>query len=281
VSSGVLTLSSGSEPDTAVDSDNVWGNLTLDFGFYTPLRLGDIVWVDLDNDGFFDPEVDDPLAGAVVSLFKGDGTTPAVDADGNSVASQTTTDDGEYLFANLAPGQYVVKVTAPAGFRSSDDQEGTPFPDNDSDGDDNGNGTSNSVASGVVTLSSHGEPASAVDSDDTSGNLTVDFGFYTPLRLGNLVWEDADNNGVHDAGERPLAGAVVTLLDSDALPAMDADGKPVPSQTTVADGLYLFTNLAPGYYRVQVTAPIGFRSSTDVATTTDPDVRKPDVPDPA
>ena len=62
-----------------------------------------------------------PLAGATVALFAADGTTPALDADGVAVASQTTTATGLYLFTNLAPGQYVVRVTPPAGYRSSTD----------------------------------------------------------------------------------------------------------------------------------------------------------------
>src|SRR6185369_11376687 len=147
------------------------------------------------NNGVFDSATDQPLAGASVVLFEADGITPAVDVDGVAVASQTTAADGLYLFSNLAPGQYVVKVSAPAGYRSSTDIVGSLTPDGNADNDDNGEGITNAVASRPVTLSSHGEPDTAADTDDTNGNLTVDFGFYHPLRLGNLVFEDVANNG--------------------------------------------------------------------------------------
>ena len=273
-----VTLTVGGEPtgepatpgiaDTTADNR---ANYTVDFGLYTPLRLGNLVWEDANNNGTFDAG-DTPLAGAVVSLFKGDGTTPAVDANGAAVANQTTLASGLYLFTNLAPGDYIVKVTAPAGYRSSDDIATSANPNNDTDNDDNGVGTGNAVASGIITLSSHGEPAVGVDGDDTSGNLTADFGFYTPLRLGNFVWEDVGNNGVYDAGtDAPLAGATVSLFKGDGITAArDLTGTLVLNQTTLADGKYLFVGLAPGDYVVKVTAPAGFRSSSDIATSANP-----------
>src|SRR5262249_23978240 len=38
--------------------------------------------------------------------------------------------------------------------------------------------------------------------------------FGQPLSLGNLVWNDVDNDGIHDAGEAGLDGVTVTLFDS-------------------------------------------------------------------
>ena len=58
-----------------------------------------------------------------------------------------------------------------------------------------------------------GEPATpglADSTADNNANYTVDFGLFTPVRLGNLVFEDIANNGVYDAGaDSPLAGATV------------------------------------------------------------------------
>jgi uncharacterized repeat protein (TIGR01451 family) len=266
-----VILTSSGEPAVAVDTDDTSGNLTIDFGFYQPLRLGNLVFEDIANNGVYDSGTDSPLASATVALFQSDGTTPAVDADGVAVASQTTTATGLYLFDNLAPGQYVVRVTPPTSYRSSTDIVSTTNPNNDTDNDDNGIVSGLVVASNPVTLTSHGEPAVAVDADDTSGNLTIDFGFYQPLRLGNLVFEDIANNGVFDAGDSPLASATVALFQSDGTtPAVDADGVAVASQTTTATGLYLFDNLAPGQYVVRVTPPTSYRSSTDIVSTTNP-----------
>jgi protocatechuate 3,4-dioxygenase beta subunit len=272
-----ITLTSRGEPNTPADEDGASGNTTLDFGFWTPLSLGNLVFEDGDNSGAYAPGADRPLAGATVELFLGDGTTQATDVNGNPVASQVTGADGLYSFTNLTPGDYVVRVTAPAGYRGSTGVANAyePGPDADvdaSDDDDNGTGTGNTASSAAITLTSGGEPGIAGDGDGVNGNQTLDFGFWAPLSLGNLVFEDADNDGTYEGGtDSPLAGATVSLFLSDGTtPASDADGSPVASQVTGADGLYAFTNLLPGEYRVSVTAPAGYRSSTDVPSTITP-----------
>ena len=60
--------------------------------------------------------------------------------------------------------------------------------------------------------------------------------------LGDTVWNDANSNGVQDAGEKGIAGAVVTLT----LP----DGTVVGTTTTDVDGKYIFIDLVPGTYVV-------------------------------
>ena len=91
---GVVTLAAGT-PD-----------LTVDAGFYELADLGDRVWEDLDGDGVQDggePGVD----GVEVTLYAADGTTV--------IATTTTAAGGAYLFADLAPGGYVVGFAAPSG----------------------------------------------------------------------------------------------------------------------------------------------------------------------
>lgn len=46
---------------------------------------------------------------------------------------------------------------------------------------------------------------------DNRSNITVDFGFYT-MTLGNLVWFDANDNGVEDGMEAGLDGVTVYLF---------------------------------------------------------------------
>jgi hypothetical protein len=61
------------------------------------------------------------------------------------------------------------------------------------------------------------------------------------------VWQDANADGVHDAGERGLSGRTVYLdLDSDQ--TLDLGE---PSALTGDDGTYAFTNLLPGSYIVR------------------------------
>jgi hypothetical protein len=183
-----------------------------------------------------------------------------------------TAGGGFYLFTGLAPGDYVVEVVIPAGLTSStgaaNTYEPAPDPDNDVDNDDNGTTQGAVVRSLPVTLALNSEPTNDGDTDPNS-NLTIDFGFFAnTLCLGNLVWFDANNNGVVDAGEVGIPGVTLRLIG--------ADGTTVIATTvTDASGNYLFCGLAAGTYTVEVdrtSSPgTGFPSSTDIGTSGNPD----------
>src|SRR5205085_309814 len=87
----------------------------------------------------------------------------------------------------------------------------------------------------------------------TSGedDRTWDAGLYQTATIGDFVWNDTNANGIQDSGETGVAGATVTLYTS-------ANVQVGASQTTGANGLYLFTGLTPGDYYVQVTPPAGY-----------------------
>lgn len=55
-----------------------------------------------------------------------------------------------------------------------------------------------------------------------------------------LVWRDANGNGLPEAGETALVGALVVLTD--------AEGRRLAAAVTGADGRYLFADLTPGAY---------------------------------
>ena len=81
------------------------------------------------------------------------------------------------------------------------------------------------------------------------------------MSLGNLVWEDLDNNGLVDAGEPGIAGIPVNLYldtDNDAAP----DGAAIDSTVTDGSGNYLFSALLPDTYLVEVVAPVRYIVST-------------------
>uniref|UniRef100_UPI00101C7673 SdrD B-like domain-containing protein n=1 Tax=Candidatus Chloroploca sp. Khr17 TaxID=2496869 RepID=UPI00101C7673 len=269
---GTSATDSDANPTTGVMSDTtlVSGeyDATWDAGVYRPATLGDLVFFDRDNSGTYEPATDSPLVGALVELFLADGTTVVTNVNGVTVVSQTTTATGLYTFTNLRPGAYLVRVTPPDGYRSSDDIATTANPDTNVNNDDNGLGSSSTgiVSSGVITLSSGQEPTNDGDADNDT-NLTLDFGFYRPLTLGNLVFFDRDNSGTYNSGDDPLEGATVELLRSGSV-VTDVNGANVVSQTTTATGLYTFTNLRPGAYTVRVTPPAGYRSSDN--TVADP-----------
>ena len=78
-----------------------------------------------------------------------------------------------------------------------------------------------------------GEPFNDGDADQNT-NLSLDFGVVpapvTTLTLGNLVWNDLNNNGTVDSGEPGVNGVSVQLFN--------AQGTLLQTTTTAGGGLY-------------------------------------------
>ena len=173
---------SDADPDTGLTITTVLepgeNDMTWDAGYISPpLCLGNLVWLDVDHDGLQDPG-EPGIAGAKLELFYAN-MLPAKDYEGNLVAAiLSTPDTGEYKFGNLAPGDYIVRVTPPPGLEAT---IGGVDPDNDNNLDSNGVVMlgHDYVQSLPVTLLNNSEPANDGDLD-TDSNLTVDFGFYYP-----------------------------------------------------------------------------------------------------
>ena len=190
--------------------------------------IGDFVWHDLNANGIQEAG-EAGIPGVTVELFK---------PDNSLVATDVTDAAGLYLFTGLTPGAYYVKVTPPAGYIVSPQDQGS----NDAvDSDAN-------PATGVMATTTL--VAGEVD-------LTWDAGLYQLATIGDFIWHDVDANGIQDAGETGVSGATVQLFT--------AANTLVGTQVTAASGLYLFTGLTPGDYYVQVTPPAGyFMSPQDV-----------------
>ena len=252
-----VLLSVGDEPagdEILQDGIDENGNGTVDFGFFQPVSIGDLVWYDADADGTQDGGTAEPgLAGALVELFADDGVTPVVDAFGLPVTAQTTGASGLYSFTNLLPGSYVVQVIPPSGYELSPLDAVGSTDETDSDGTQVG-----PVVQSPVTALAVGAEIEPVTNDGNDNyDSTVDFGFYQPVSVGDLVWVDPNADGTQDDAE-PVLGAVVELFAADGTtPVTDIDGNTVAPQTTGLDGLYHFDNLTPGDYVVQVTPPRG------------------------
>jgi hypothetical protein len=70
--------------------------------------IGDLVWLDTNGDGIYDPLTESGIPNVTVTLTYPNGTTVSIETDAN----------GNYLFTNLPAGNYTVTVdqtTAPAG----------------------------------------------------------------------------------------------------------------------------------------------------------------------
>src|SRR5205085_2018296 len=73
-----------------------------------------------------------------------------------------------------------------------------------------------------------------------------------PAPLSGHVYFDANCNCVLDAGDQPIPGVTVRLLN--------AAGAVVGTTTTDVNGFYQFLNLPAGQYRVEETQPATFNN---------------------
>ncbi len=271
----------GSTNESATTALGLTENYSLDFALWQPMRLGNRVWADEgagvgeSNNGVDDHETGIP--GVVLQLLHGNGA-PILSAE--RPITTTTDATGYYTFTNLISGTYRVRVVATnfntgnalAEYVSSDDVATTTAPDGNDNLDDNGIGdaSSGNIDSATIALAYNDEPDGAPDVDgdaDDNSNLTMDFGFWRPLSLGNLVWRDLNNNGLYEPGigEAGIAGVTVTLH-------LSGTASPLLTTTTSVDGTYLFTDLVRGDYIVTIPAA-NFASSAplaDLISTVDP-----------
>ncbi len=170
-------------------------HLTADFGYnWNPTAnvtgnsgtaaIGDRVWIDSDGDGDQDPN-EIGLYNVPVQLITAgpDGLFGTAD---DVVAATTTTDhNGNYIFDELLPGAYVVRVnggTTPTGYTQTGD------PDNTQD---------NKTTAPIVLA-----PGDVF--------VNADFGYQpatdTSGAIGDTVWVDSDRNNAKNAGEPGIPG---------------------------------------------------------------------------
>jgi hypothetical protein len=141
--------------------------------------------------------------------------------DGGAIRTTTTNANGNYLFTDLAAGNYIVGVVIPTGFVRG--AQSDIDPDNNVDNDNNGvylvgnNAPGGEIRSKAITLAAGTEPTN--DGDGSDGNLTLDIALCeaTPqtcancLTLGNRVWNDRDGDGRRDLNEPAIPGAPINL----------------------------------------------------------------------
>ncbi len=277
--SPVITLTPGGEPTDEGESDpsglpDANSNLTVDFGFEQPVSVGSRIWDDKDADGVQDPG-EPALVGAIVELLTPDGT-PVTDLDGNVVQPLTIDTTGRYNFSNLPLGDYIIQVTPPEGYVPAPAPADADPDSNPANNDSNGaiTGPNGVIRSPIFTLTPGSEPTAEGETDpsgtpDASGDMTVDFGFYRIMALGNRIWFDDGagggiaNNGIIDGAELGVSGVLVRLLDADCNPVLGPDGQPRSTRTD-ENGFYLFDNLTPGQYVVYID-PVNFQPGGPLA----------------
>lgn len=180
--------------------------------------IGNFVWEDLNGNGLQD--VGEPgIDGVTVNLL---------DTGFVLLDTTVTAGGGQYLFTTLPAGSYVIEVVALGGYNFTTPNVGVDDTiDSDTD--------PLTGRTGTITLASG------------QSNITVDSGLYRFATITGFVWEDLDGDGIQDGGELGIDGIAVTLLDG--------TNAVVDTTATAGGGLYTFTNVVPGSYRIEVTLP--------------------------
>lgn len=173
------------------------------FGERVPASLSGIVFSDADADGVKDAG-ESGIPGVTITIRDG----------GDAVVGNVVTDaSGAWTSGDLPPGTYsVTEESQPiSGYIDGASVPGT---------------AGGTAAPNTIT-------GIAVD-DAASGYLFAEI----PLSIiRGAVWHDADDDGVADAGEAPIAGVTLTL-----------SGAADRTTTTAADGSFLFAGLEAGTY---------------------------------
>ena len=202
---------------------------------YHLATVGDFVWLDEDWDG-----VQDAGEAGIANV-----TVELLDGASNLVATTLTDIYGIYLFAELPPDTYIVRVDT-----STLAPELAANPTFDPDGPFDHQTT--------VTVA----PGASI--------LTADFGYNwnpdnVPLgSIGDRVWVDADADGMQDVGEVGIPNVTVRLYGDGA--SNGTYSTLLDATTTDAAGLYAFPGLAAGSYVVRVatnTLPANFIQTGD------------------
>lgn len=197
-------------------------NISVENGGSTRLLVGAISYGSVSGVIYFDDnfsgswESGEKIAqGIIVTLL---------DAGGEAVKSAKTNKSGAYSFADLTPGEYRISVTARSGYAFTRTGEGSTVVN---DGVERG-------LSDVFTVSL---------GEDVTG---MNAGMILPAEVSGLVFADANDNGLYDAGEKGLRGTVVSLMREDGV----ADSAEVG-----ADGAFRFAAVLPGTYYLRYELP--------------------------
>lgn len=226
------------DPDRIVAIELFGGETSVqnDFAEARPGSLAGHVYHDADNDGIRDAG-ETGIANVEIQVVLVESFVPA-SSPGNSgtVFTTTTAADGSWAVGGLLPGTYSVFET----------QQPTPYIDGlDSEGTLGGSAVN------------PGDRIIDIRLDSGAAGHEYNFGEILPGGISGLVHADTDGDCILDAGEAPIAGVVIQLLN--------ADGDLIDEVFTDSGGRYEFSNLPPGEYRIREIQPLGFFDGMELA----------------
>ena len=187
----------------------------LILGLVKYTSLGGRTWIDRGNGA-------EALGGAVIRLL---------DEDGETLQTQTTSENGTWRFSGLMPGTFLVQAEMP---------EGTVAVEPDDERLETGLVSVLQETDGRTGLTDPIELKMGRD------QLHLDAGAVLPGTIGDYCWLDVNGNGWQDGGELGIPGVKVELV---------RNGEAVAETETDQYGLYFFREVYPAVYTLRVTAP--------------------------
>jgi hypothetical protein len=135
----------------------------------------------------------------------------------------------------LQPGTYVIVEQQPPGYADGMETQGNRAP------------LPNTVGTDEIVVN--------LNQSNSSNN---NFGEVVGAAVGGRVYHDANNNGVFEDNEAPIAGVTLTLTGTNRL------GQLITRTTTTgADGSYLFDGLWAGLYTISESQPSNYADGQD------------------
>ena len=178
-----------------------------------------VCFIDANFNGLYD-EGEGPLAGAEIDVIK---------ANGKTVSSATSGEDGIAAARSLRTGTYSVTAVIPEGYAFTCTAEG-------------GNIFENSNGRRKDTVKNIGVA--------TDGSTTVMLGVVVPASITGVAYLDDNFSGAMDGDEAVVSGLQVALLDE--------NGEKIAVDRTTVKGKYVFEGLNPGVYSMRLEAKKGY-----------------------
>jgi hypothetical protein len=213
-----------------------------DFGNFELVEKRGTKFEDNDGDGDIteSPDVTDVLSEWTIKIYKDVGSDPGdLDATDEFLASDTTDANGNYEFANLGPGSYVVCEVLLEGWIQT-------FP------------TSGADCTADASFGPFGyafTTASGVDHEDN------DFGNFELITKSGTKFKDTNGDG-DVTGDSGLGGWTINIYeDAGTVGTLDAADTLIGTDVTDANGEYAFPSLGPGSYIVCEVAQDGWEQT--------------------
>lgn len=211
-------------------------DMTRDAGMVPTGGLGGYVWFDTDQDGIFESD----------EFGNSNITVRLYDASNTVVATTLTQENGFYSFIDLFPGNYHVGFVPPSGFIFTLQDQGTDeFVDSDADP-----GTGLTVVTTIAPAEFEYYWGAGIYGEPERTEPTP----VPPVcgSISGIVYEDANQNGTLDAGERGIKNVKVTLKL----------GQKKTQVKTDENGRYAFDNAARGKNKLSIKLPKGMKRTT-------------------